>query len=130
MRSLVRTVLVAMAVIQLIIGTWAALFPSSFYADFPTVDWTPPYSEHLFRDFGGMTLGSALILAAAAYTLHRLLTLLALGSYLVFSIPHLFFHMHHLNSSSPALSAALVASLILTILVPLATLALAARILT
>jgi hypothetical protein len=28
----------------------------------PTVDLTPPYSEHLFRDFGGATLGIAVVI--------------------------------------------------------------------
>ncbi len=63
---------------------WTLLFPESFYADVPTVDLTPPFSEHLFRDFGGTTVGLAVVLTAAAIWLERRLAGVALLAYLSF----------------------------------------------
>ncbi|HEY0688628.1 MAG TPA: hypothetical protein VGD71_06255, partial [Kribbella sp.] len=65
MRAVLRIGLVVLAANELVLGFWTALFPESFYNDVPTVDLTPPYSEHLFRDFGGATLGIAVVLIAA-----------------------------------------------------------------
>ena len=53
MRSALRAGLTVLGVVELVLGGWTLLFPASFYADVPTVDLTPPFSEHLFRDFGG-----------------------------------------------------------------------------
>jgi hypothetical protein len=60
-----------MAVVELMLGFWTLLFPRTFYYDVPTIDLTPPYSEHLLRDFGGATLGLAVVLGAAAIWLER-----------------------------------------------------------
>jgi len=65
-RALLRTGLVVLAAVEVVLGAWTAPFPASSYADVPTVDLTPPFSEHLMRDFGGATLGLALVLGAAA----------------------------------------------------------------
>jgi hypothetical protein len=125
MRGAVRGVLVALAALQLVLGLWTALIPESFYNDVPTVDWTPPYSEHLFRDFGGATLGNALVIIAAAIWLERRLVIVALTSYLVFAIPHLIFHGEHLQEGSTGLAAALLVSLVLSVLLPLAAIRIA-----
>jgi hypothetical protein len=69
MRALVRPGLGLLAVVEAVLGLWTLLFPASFYADVPTIELTPPFSEHLFRDFGGATLGLAVVLTAAAMTL-------------------------------------------------------------
>ncbi len=57
MRTYIRTVLVIFAAFEVILGLWLTVVPKTFYDHVPTVDWTPPYSEHLFHDFGGATLG-------------------------------------------------------------------------
>jgi len=41
-RALLRSGLVVLAVVEVVLGAWTALFPASFYADVPTVDLTPP----------------------------------------------------------------------------------------
>ncbi|GAA1568327.1 hypothetical protein GCM10009789_22150 [Kribbella sancticallisti] len=119
-----RSGLVVLALIQLVVGAWTLFFPASFYNDVPTVDWTPPYSEHLFRDFGSTTLGIGIVVAAAAIWLERRLVIVALLAYLAYSLPHLVFHAHHLEGESSTLSAGLLAALILSVLLPLALLAL------
>ncbi len=117
MRGYVRSVLVVFAAYQLVLGVWLTLFPASFY-ELPTVDWTPPYSEHLFRDFGGATLGLGIVLTAAAIRFDRLLTTVALLAYLAFALPHLVFHLGHLEGDSLGWSITLALVLGLSVLVP------------
>jgi hypothetical protein len=126
-KGLVRAGLVVLAAIQVVLGVWTLLFPASFYNDVPTVDWTPPYSEHLFRDFGGATLGLAVVIIAAAVWLERRLVIVALLSYLAFSFPHEIFHAEHLVGDSPALSAGLFVVVVLSVLLPAALVVVAAR---
>ena len=126
-RGVLRVGLVALAVIQLVVGFWTLVFPASFYHDVPTVDWTPPYSEHLFRDFGSTTLGIGIVVAAAAYWLERRLVFVALAAYLAYSVPHLIFHAEHLEGDSPVLSTLLLIFTLLSVLLPLALLPVARK---
>lgn len=119
-RKLVRAWLVALAAGQLLLGAWTVLFPESFYTNVPTVDWTPPYSEHLFRDFGGATLGITVVVIAAAIWFERRLVIISQVAYLAFSLPHLIFHAGHLHGDSANLSALLVVGTGLSVLIPLA----------
>jgi len=128
MRGYVRSVLVVFGAYQLVLGLWLLFFPFSFYDDVPTVDWTPPYSEHLFRDFGGATLGLAVIFIAAAVRFDRLLSVVALVAYLVGAVPHLVFHLGHLEGDSPGWSIALGVVLALSVLVPAVALALVRKV--
>lgn len=100
MRTIVRLGLVVLAGIQLSTGLWMQFFPTSFYRDFPTVDLTPPFSEHLMRDFGGASLGLAVVIGAAALWMERRLVIIAVVAYLVYSVPHLVFHLGHLHHAS------------------------------
>ena len=124
---LLRWGLVVLAGIQLVVGVWTLFFPGSFYNDVPTVDWTPPFSEHLFRDFGSTTLGIGIVVAAAAIWLERRLVLVSLAAYLAYSVPHAFFHAHHLEGDSAVLSAGLLVFTVLSALFPAALLAVALR---
>jgi hypothetical protein len=125
MRTLLRAGLVLLAAVEVVLGLWTLLFPASFYADVPTVDLTPPFSEHLFRDFGGATLGLAVVLTAAAVWTERRLVVVALLAYLAFSVPHLVFHLGHLHGTSALEATVLVVLLTGSVLLPLALLALA-----
>ncbi|TDD22523.1 hypothetical protein E1218_19205 [Kribbella turkmenica] len=116
-----RSVLVVFAAFELVLGVWMAFLPAAFY-DLPTVDWTPPYSEHLFRDLGGMKLGMAIVLGAAAISFDRLLTKVALAAYLAFAVTHFAFHVGHLEGDSPGWSTVLVALTTLSVLLPLSAL--------
>ena len=118
MRSPLRAGLTVLTVVELVLGAWTLLFPASFYADVPTVDLTPPFSEHLFRDFGGATLGLAIVLGAAAVTLEKLLVRVALCAYLAFSLPHLVFHLGHLSGASAAEAVVLVGLLVASVVLP------------
>ena len=123
MRTYVRVVLLALAAFAVLLGLWLSIVPRTFYDHVPTVNWTPPYSDHLFRDFGGASLGLGIVLAAAAVRLDRFLTAVALIAYLAYAGPHLVFHLGHLDGGSAALSTGLAVILTLMVLVPLSALA-------
>ena len=125
MRIVIRVGLVTLAVIQWVTGLWMQYLPESFYTDFPTVDLTPPYSEHLLRDFGGASLGLAVVIAAAAIWMDTRLVVIALAAYLVYSGPHLVFHLWHLHGASTADVAFIVLSLGGSVVLPAGVLALA-----
>ena len=118
MRTALRAGLAVLAAVEVLLGGWTLLFPASFYADVPTVDLTPPFSEHLFRDFGGATLGLAIVLGAAAVTLKKLLVRVALCAYLAFSVPHLVFHLGHLSGASAVEAFLLVTLLVASVVLP------------
>jgi hypothetical protein len=87
--------------VTVLVGVWAAGWPRSFYDDFPWLGhpWVgllPGYNEHQVGDFGGMNLAMAVVLGVAA-TLDRRLATTALVAYLVFALPHLVFHLNHLE---------------------------------
>jgi hypothetical protein len=114
----VRAGLALLAVVELVLGTWTLLFPQSFYRDVPTVDLTPPFSEHLFRDFGGATLGLALVLAAAAVWMELRWVVVALLAYLAFAAPHLVFHLGHLDGTTAVEAGVLTALLAGSVALP------------
>jgi hypothetical protein len=119
-RTTIRAGVAALAGVELVLGAWNLLAPESFYRDVPTVDLTPPYSEHLFRDFGGATLGLALVLAAAAVWMERRVVVLALLAYLAFSAPHLAFHQGHLHGATDLEAAVLTVLLAGSVALPAA----------
>jgi hypothetical protein len=126
MRTVLRIGLLGLAAVELVLGLWTLVLPASFYADVPTVDLTPPFSEHLMRDFGGATLGLALVLGAAGIWLERRLVVVALLAYLAFSVPHLVFHVAHLGGASAVEATVLVLLLAGSVVLPAALLAVAA----
>jgi len=125
MRTVLRIGLLGLAAVELVLGLWTLVFPESFYADVPTVDLTPPFSEHLMRDFGGATLGLALVLCAAGIWLERRLVVVALLAYLAFSVPHLVFHVGHLAGATAVEATVLVLLLAGSVVLPAALLVVA-----
>jgi hypothetical protein len=95
-----RLILGVLAAIELVIGLWNQYWPESFYKDFPTVSLTPPFSEHYARDFGGATLGIAVVLLIACVTARPSHVIIAGLAYSVFAIPHLVFHALHLEGAT------------------------------
>jgi len=127
MTTLLRCGLVLMAGVEWVLGLWTAYGPQSFYDNVPTVDLTPPFSEHLFRDFGGATVGLAIVLTAAAIWLERRLVVVALLAYLSFSAPHLVFHLGHLHGASGPAASVMVIVLAISVVLPLGLLVGVAR---
>lgn len=108
MTVVLRIALFVLAVNELVVGAWNQFAPASFYEHFPTVDQTPPFSEHYARDFGGATLGIAVLLVVAFVRPHGAFPLPAGIAYTVFAVPHFVFHLHHLEHATPAEAAFLV----------------------
>lgn len=125
-RAAFRAVLGVLAAVQTVNGFYALLAPRSFYEDFPAgrgwVEALPAYSEHLVRDVGGLFLATAVVLAAAAIWLDRRLVLVALASFLVFSVPHTTYHLFNLDGISTGDAIAEAISLLLMVLAPIALL--------
>lgn len=100
-----RTILLVTALIGVHVGVWAAALPQSFYDSFPGLGmiWVAvdgPYNEHLVRDVGALyvALAAASVVAAAS---HRAEPGRVVGvAWLVFSIPHLTYHLAHLDGFS------------------------------
>jgi hypothetical protein len=119
-----RAALVGYLGVTVVTGVWAEGWPRSFYDDFPWPGhaWVAPlwaYNEHLVRDFGGMNLAMAVVFAAAAISLDRRLATTALVAYLVFALPHLVFHLDHLEPFGTADAAGQVVSLVAAAALPL-----------
>jgi hypothetical protein len=88
------------------VGVWALFFPASFYSGFPGYGrtWVSPlgsYNEHLVTDVGGFNLAFAALFAWAAMTLDRRLIMAACGSFLLFALPHLSYHLVHGSALEP-----------------------------
>lgn len=85
---------------ELVVGAWNAISPWTFYRHFPTVDLSPPFSEHYAKDFGEATLGIALLLLIALWRPKAHYVIPAALAFLVFAVPHFFFHVTHLEGFS------------------------------
>jgi hypothetical protein len=116
-----RIGLALLAAAALMIGIWNVGWPEHFYANFPGVALTPPFAEHYARDFGGATLGTAIVLVAATLFPRTVLVIPALLAVLAFAVPHAWFHLHHVGDATPEVAAITIG---LTVGQPLAALAL------
>jgi hypothetical protein len=114
----------ALTLVEFAVGITATLTPRAFYDHVPWVDLSPPYAEHLMRDYGAMNLALALVLLVAAITMEPLLVRTALAAYVVFAVPHLLFHLTHHQHYSTAAAVGETTALVVAVLLPLALLAL------
>jgi hypothetical protein len=131
-RLTVRTCLALLTATGLALGLWAALWPQAFYDSFPGFgrQWVAldgPYNEHLVRDFGNLNLALAVVTAIAAITLGRQVVLAAGLAYLVYAVPHLAYHLHHLGELETVDVVGNVVSLGLSVLLPVVVLVLGAN---
>ncbi len=104
-KGIVRVALAILAVVSVELGFWAAFAPRSFFDDFPGLGrhWVRvygPYNEHLVRDFGALNLALAVVTIAALITLGRPLVIAVAIAWLVWGVPHLVYHLRHLDMFS------------------------------
>ena len=85
------------------------------------------YNEHLMRDYGAMTLASAVVLGAATIHMGQWITRTALVMYLTWAVPHFFVHLTMLDHLAPSTATLLMVALGLAIALPAALLVLTAR---
>jgi hypothetical protein len=106
-------------------GVVAAAAPRAFYDYVPWVDLDPPFAEHLMVDYGLMNLAMGLVLAVAAITMDRLMVRTVLAAYLLVTIPHLVYHVTHLEHYTATQAFGATTVLAISVLLPLGLLALA-----
>ncbi|MGY1751576.1 hypothetical protein [Blastococcus sp. SYSU D01042] len=104
----------------LYVGLWATLAPASFHESFPGPfsSWVAadgPYNEHLVRDVGTFNLGLAVASAAATRYRDRGPGLVVALAWIVSSVPHLGYHLHHLGGLGAVEAVAQVVALSSTI---------------
>ncbi len=121
---LLRIALGYLALIALQLGAWALLAPQSFYDGFPGLGRTwvsvdGPFNEHLVRDVGALNLALAVLLIAAAVRLSRELVLIAAVASLVWTVPHLLYHLFNTDGLASGDVVASVGGLTLSTIVPL-----------
>jgi hypothetical protein len=121
----IRIALAILFLDELVVGFWNQAFPASFYEHFPTVDLTPPFSEHYARDFGGATLGIALLLGIALIAPRAAYVIPAALAYSVFAVPHFVFHLAHLDGATTGQAVLLTTANAVVALLGLLTVALA-----
>ena len=121
-RRLVRVALAIHALVGIQVGLWAAFAPQSFYDDFPGSGrvWVAvdgPYNEHLVRDVGALNLALAVVAIVAFVSLSRAAVAAAGGAWLVYGLPHLVYHLRHLDVLEDSDQLAVAFTLSLNVLV-------------
>jgi hypothetical protein len=97
-----RVVLALLALGNVQVGVWATFAPRSFYDDFPGGgrSWVAPdgpFNEHLVRDFGATNLALGVLTIAALVWLTRPLVVTAGLAWIAYGVPHLVYHLRHLD---------------------------------
>jgi len=119
--TLRRIFLVVTSAIGTVVGVWAAFLPAEFYESFPGLGLGPwvavdgPFNEHLVRDVGALYLGLAIAGVYAACTSTVQAGRAVALAWIVFSIPHLAYHLAHLEGLDTLNAAVEVVSLSSTI---------------
>jgi hypothetical protein len=119
-----RVLLVVIAGGNALVGLWATLAPSSFFDDFPGAGrhWVAvdgPFNEHLVRDVGSLQLALMALAIAALVRPGRYLVQVLAGAELVYALPHLLYHLAHLDLFDTSDKVGLVFSLSVTVIAPL-----------
>jgi hypothetical protein len=99
---IVRVVLVVWAAVSVQLGIWATFAPRSVYDDYPGfgrhwVRVNGPYNEHFVRDFGALNLALAVVTIFALVTFARPLVIAVAVAWLAWGVPHLVYHLRHLD---------------------------------
>ena len=130
--GVLRILLVILAAPSVLIGLWAGFAPRGFYDDFPGLgrSWVAPdgpFNEHLVRDVGVLNLALAVVTIAAAVWLTRPLVRATALAWLVYSVPHLVYHVRHRGVLDSSDQVSSLASLALVPLLALAVLVFSSR---
>lgn len=127
-----RVGLLILAASNVVTGLWALVAPRSFYDDFPGAGrgWVSalgPYDEHLVRDVGSSFTALVVLVVLAAVFLELRLVQVALVAWLVYSVPHIAYHLTTTEAYSTSDNVASLAGLALQVVLPAALLALSFR---
>jgi len=129
--TLFRLGLAALGLIQTTNGLYALISPRGFYDDFPAgrgwVEAIPAYNPHLMTDVGALFLATGVLMLIASVWLQRPLVLASLLTWLLFAVPHTVYHLANLGPYDTTDTVGNVVTLGLTVLIPVALLALLSR---
>lgn len=130
--TVLRIGLAVLGIPALMVGIWAAFAPRSFYEDFPGLGRTwvapdGPYNEHLVRDVGELNLALVVVTAVALVALTPILVRAVLAAWLVYSVPHLVYHLRHMSPFSTDDQVSIGASLALVPILAVVLLVIEAR---
>jgi len=120
-----------LALTGLAVGGYATVAPRHFYDEFPfgrawiAVD--GPFNEHLLRDFGALNLALGVVALCAVFWLARPLVIATALGWLVYSVPHLGYHVFNLDHYDSEDQVGLVVTLVATPVVALVVLLLGLR---
>jgi hypothetical protein len=127
-----RVLIVIIAGGNALVGPWAAFAPQSFYDNFPgggrhwvAVD--GPFNEHLVRDVGSLNMALVAVAIAVLLRPSRYLAQVLAVAELVYSLPHFVYHATHLDPFGSSDKVALMVSLAVTIVAPVALLVFSSR---
>jgi hypothetical protein len=115
-RTITKAALGISAISGFVTSLWILLAPRSFYDDFPGLGnpWISPdgpYNEHLLRDYGAGMLGLSVLAVCAFVWLSRRLAIAAGLALLAASVPHLAYHLFHLDPYETGDQVGIIASL-------------------
>jgi hypothetical protein len=115
-------VLLALELVGLLpVAIWPLVSPRGFYDNFPGggrhwIDINGPYNEHFIRDFGALNAALVVVLAYALWKLTSSLIQAAGVAVIVYGVPHVIYHLAHLDVYTSGDKVPAVAPLILQIL--------------
>lgn len=119
-RHAVRTALGILTAIETGLGSWALVFPHSFYRNLGlgtgSVALLPPYNEHAVTDIGGLWLGAVLFGVVAIWLEPTRAGRTVRGA--VLGLPHFLFHLGHLQDFGTAAKIEQTAGLAILVLGP------------
>src|SRR4051794_10178963 len=123
-RAPIRIALAYLAITIGLLAIWILVAPRGFYDNFPggSAHWVsalPPYNEHLERDFGGASLGLAVLAGLAALWMDRRVIQAAAASLLAAGLPHLIYHLTTTGHYSTGDNVATLTGLALDVVLPL-----------
>ena len=120
-----------LALTGLAVGGYATAAPRHFYDEFPFgrtwIAADGPFNEHLLRDFGTLNLALGIVALCAVFWLKRPLVVATALGWLVYSVPHLGYHVFNLEHYDSTDQVGLVVTLLATPIVALAVLLLSLR---
>lgn len=131
--STIRVLVVVAGLGNALVGLWASVAPHSFYDDFPGAGrhWVAvdgPFNEHLVRDVGTLNLAVAAVAVAALVWGSRELVQTFAVAELLYAVPHLAYHLRHLDRFGAGDKVALVVSLGIGVFAPIALLVFSSRV--
>ncbi|HWD04471.1 MAG TPA: hypothetical protein VG674_18680 [Amycolatopsis sp.] len=123
-RIITRVLLALLGLVTAVTGVWPTVSPMGFYRSFPGfrhgwISMDGPFSEHLLRDYGALSLALAAMLIGAAVIGTTTVARLACVAMLLFTAPHFAYHLGHIGHFASIDQVLIIGSLALTVLVPL-----------